>query len=148
MTTEALTNDTSCDCKYCKLGHSDFCEIEREENAGRYPDLKDSDSTIFYASDAGGLIEAAKDTVIALRKHGFNEHATTISRSMARLFSGSSMVRIGTLKRWDDLFEQAYYLLLTSPIDDPSICDFTADLAQSFIVRELRAFQAGAERNL
>jgi|GEM_PF-6832232 len=120
--------------------------MNNETHSDDYPTLNNDDSTLFYASDAGGLIEAAKETVITLRKHGFNEHATSISRSMSRFFSGGSTVKIGTLKKWNALFETAFDLLANSPIDDPSICDFTADLAQSFIVRELRSLEAYAVR--
>jgi hypothetical protein len=148
MTLETQTDvnfDADCDCKYCKIGRSEFCEIEREERRRRYPSLKDHHATLFYASDAGGLQIAAEETICALRRHGLNEHATAIKRSMARFASGSSFVRIKTLRRWDDLFDEAYILLCLSPISDPGIADFTADNAHSYIIRELRALQAYAE---
>lgn len=139
-----VKHDDACDCKYCKIGHNEFCEIESEENKDRYALLKDHHLTIFYASDAGGLQKAANETICALRNHGFNEQAITIKRSMAHFVSGRSIVRIKTLRRWSDLFDEAFTLLCLSPIDDPGIADFTADEAQSYITRELRALEAGA----
>lgn len=101
--------------------------------------------TIMCASEAGGLVESAKETIAALRKHGFNEHATKISRSMARFINGGSMIKVGTLRKWHAYFDEAFDLLCDSPIEDPCIADDTADVAQSYITRELWALEAGAE---
>lgn len=135
--------DEACDCKYCKIGHHEICEIESEENKDRYALLKDHHLTIFYASDADRLQKAANETICALRNHGFNEHATAIKRSMAHFMSGRSIVRIKTMRRWSDLFDEAFTLLCLSPIDDPGIAVSTADEAQSHVTRELRALEAG-----
>ncbi|MGR3631954.1 MAG: hypothetical protein ACU0A8_07505 [Limimaricola soesokkakensis] len=107
--------------------------------------LDNNAHTIFCASDAGGLTEAAQDTIVALRRHGFNEHATKISRSMGRFMAGRSMVKVATLRQWSALLDEAFDLLCDSPIEDPCIADDTADVAQSYVIRELRALEAGAE---
>lgn len=110
--------------------------------------LSNNSYTIMCASEAGGLVKSAKATIVALRKHGFNEHATKISRSMARFINGGSMVKVGTLRKWDALFDKAFDLLCNSPIEDPCIADDTADVAHSYITCELRALEAYADSEM
>ncbi|MFG6569798.1 hypothetical protein [Sulfitobacter sp. 1A13679] len=101
--------------------------------------ISDDDTTIFHAADAGGLVQATQDTISALQRHGYIEHAAVIRRATAQFVAGRSLVEIGTLRRWWSLFEHAWDLLANSPIDDPCVADDTADIAAGYIYRELVA---------
>ena len=101
--------------------------------------ISDTDTIIFHAADAGGLVKATQETISALHRHGFTEHAAVIRRATAQFVAGRSLVEVGTLRRWWALFDHAWDLLANSPIDDPCIADETADIAASYIYCELVA---------
>ncbi len=61
---------------------------------------------------------------------------------MARFMNGGSMVRTKTLLKWDALFDKAFDLLCDSPISDLGIADDTADIAHTYVRRELNALGA------
>ena len=101
--------------------------------------IADTDTTIFHAADAGGLVKATQETISALHRHGFTKHAAVIRRATAQFVAGRSLVEVGKLRRWWALFDHAWDLLANSPIDDPCIADETADIAASYIYCELVA---------
>lgn len=101
--------------------------------------ITDTETTIFHAADAGGLVKSIQETVAALQRHGYIEHAAAIRRATAQFVAGGSPVEVGTLRRWWALFDRAWDLLANSPIDDPCIADDTADVAASYVYCELTA---------